>query len=379
MARLVQCESIQEPTLNTEIWHKDAHTIRIFLGGDVMTGRAIDQLFHIHNADDFGKPEHVPAKQYRDWSAACNGGLRTPVSHDYIWGEALAIIDNAQPDFRLVNLETAITKCDTWQKKKFNFRMHPDNTPCLSAAKLDCCVLANNHILDFGQPGLIETIESLSMAGIGYAGAGRNAQEAQRAFIREFPDGKRLLVFSWGCIDSGVRPNWQAGATSPGVNLLPDFTEQTARKMVEQVQAIQRPGDITIASIHWGENWVMEIPAHHRQLARYLIDHAGVDIVHGHSSHHLLGMETYKEKLILYGCGDLINDYEGKSEFQWMRPSLGALFFADIDSNTGNLKGMKLHPVQLRRFRLEIPSTEDSYWLIRLFQHFSSKNMQPPS
>lgn len=344
-----------------------------------MTGRTIDQLFPTHNADDFGKPGNVPAAQYRAWSAACNGELQTPVRHDYIWGEVLAILDNAQPDFRLVNLETAITRHDSWEKKAFNFRMHPDNMPCLSVAKLDCCILANNHVLDFGRAGLVETIESLAHSGIGYAGAGRNTEEAQQAFVRELPDGKRLLVYSWGSVDSGIRPHWQAGPASPGVNFVPDFAEKTARKMVEQVQSFRRSGDITIASIHWGENWVMGIPPQHRQLARFLIDHAGVDIVHGHSSHHLLGMEIYKGKLILFGCGDLINDYEGKPKFQRMRPSLGALFFADIDATTGNLKSLNLTPVKRRRFRLETPSREESNWLMGLFQYFSSKNMQTPS
>lgn len=337
-----------------------------------MTGRAIDQLFASHNADDFGKPGHVPAQQYRDWSAACNGALQTPVEHDYIWGEALAAFDHAQADFRLVNLETAITRSDAWEKKAFNFRMHPDNLPCLAEAKLDCCALANNHILDFGHAGLVETLESLARAGIGYAGAGRDSREAQQACVRELPQGIRILVFSWGCADSGVRPHWQAGPASPGVNFLPDFTENTARHMAEQVLSVRRPGDIVIASIHWGENWVREIPARHRWLAHYLIDHVGVDVVHGHSSHHPLGMEIHQGKLVLYGCGDLINDYEGKPQFQPMKPSLGALYFADLDIRTGHLHSLKFQPVQRRRFRLDMPSKEDSDWLMAMFQHFSS-------
>jgi poly-gamma-glutamate synthesis protein (capsule biosynthesis protein) len=358
--------------LTTQIWHKPSHSFRIFLGGDVMTGRAIDQLFPIHNADDFGKPGHVPGERYRAWSAALSGPLQTPVEHAYIWGDALAVFDSAQPDFRLVNLEAAITRSDAWEKKGFNFRMHPDNAPCLSAAKIDCCALANNHTLDFGHAGLVETIESLARAGIGHAGAGRNSDEAQQAFVRELPNGKRLLVFSWGCADSGIRPHWQASQCSPGVNFVADFTENTAKGMAEQVQSLRRPGDISIASIHWGENWVGEIPARHRWLARYLIDHAGIDVVHGHSSHHPLGMEIYGEKLVLYGCGDLINDYEGKPQFQLMKPSLGALYFADLDIRTGNLQSLMLHPVQRRRFRLETPSSGDGDWLMALFQHFNS-------
>ncbi|MGR9036679.1 MAG: CapA family protein, partial [Gammaproteobacteria bacterium] len=218
---------------------------------------------------------------------------------------------------------------------------------------------------------LIQTIESLTAAGIGFAGAGSNAEEAQHPFIYSLPSGQRLLVFSWAARDSGVFPHWQAGEMRPGVNLLPDYSEETARRMVNQVSSYRRQGDITIASIHWGRNWVREIPANHRKLARHLIKYAGVDLVHGHSSHHPLGMETYRGKLIMYGCGDLINDYEGHPNYRPLKNYLGALYFVDLDAGTGNIKGLIWHAIQRRRFRLETPSQEDIAWLshqIRLFK-----------
>jgi poly-gamma-glutamate capsule biosynthesis protein CapA/YwtB (metallophosphatase superfamily) len=72
-------------------------------------------------------------------------------------------------------------------------------------------------------------------------------------------------------------------------------------------------GDIVVASIHWGGNWGYRIPSAHIAFAHALIDKSQVDVIHGHSSHHPIGLEVYKGKLVIYGCGDFINDYEGIS------------------------------------------------------------------
>ena len=70
------------------------------------------------------------------------------------------------PAARLVNLETSITRSDEYERKGINYRMHPDNVGCLRAARVDVCILANNHMLDYGPKGLIETLETLERAHI---------------------------------------------------------------------------------------------------------------------------------------------------------------------------------------------------------------------
>lgn len=346
-------------------WAKPEGCLRLFLGGDVMTGRGIDQLFAVHNDDDFGKPDHIPARNYLHWSAALHGAEMLPLRHDYIWGAALGVLDLADPDFRLVNLETAITTSADWQKKQYNFRMHPANVACLTTAGIDCCTLANNHALDFGVAGMQETLRVLQAAGIAGVGAGSNLDEAQHPHIRGLPDGQRLLVFAWGGRDSHiVFADWAAEPGKPGINLLGGCGDDDAQRMVDTVNAWRRPGDIVIISLHWGANWASQVPVKHRALARYLIDQAGVDIIHGHSSHHVLPMEIYRGKPILYGCGDLINDMEGKPEYRAQRGYLGALYLIDIDLGTRRLAGVRIQPVQRRRFRLELPSAEDARWVL---------------
>lgn len=347
----------------------------MFLGGDVMTGRAIDQLFAQHNPDDFGKADHVPAQQYYQWSADLHGNEMRPQRLEYPWGAALGVLEAAQPDFRLVNLEAAITTANTWERKQYNFRMHPANVGCLTAARIDCVSLANNHVLDFGVIGLRETLTSLDAAGIGHCGAGADAEEAGRPYVHHLPDGHRVLVFSWGFACSHIAfPHWAAQSNQAGIQYLPAIDEHTFRAMATHIARYRQEGDFVIASLHWGANWVSGIAARYRTLAHRLIDDAGVDLIHGHSSHHVLPAEVYRGKLILYGCGDLINDSEGKPEYRARKGYLGAMYFVDVDMPSRQMTQVRVQPVQRRRFRLELPSREDVAWVVRQIQGLAQQS-----
>ncbi len=116
-------------------------------------------------------------------------------------------------------------------------------------------------------------------------------------------------------------------------------------------------------SIHWGPNWGYEIPGTQRRFAHALVDKADVSIVHGHSSHHAKAMEVYKGRLILYGCGDFLNDYEGIKGYEAYRDDLVLMYFAACDPASGRLVDLELVPLQIRRFQLARPSSEDADWL----------------
>jgi poly-gamma-glutamate capsule biosynthesis protein CapA/YwtB (metallophosphatase superfamily) len=85
-----------------------------------------------------------------------------------------------------------------------------------------------------------------------------------------------------------------------------------------------------------------------------------VDLVHGHSSHHPRLIEVYRGRLILYGCGDLIDDYEGISGHEEYRDDLRLLYFATVRPDTGQLVGLRMAPMQARRMRLHHAATEDA-------------------
>ena len=94
-----------------------------------------------------------------------------------------------------------------------------------------------------------------------------------------------------------------------------------------------------------------------------MIDHAGVDIIHGHSSHHVRGVEVYKEKLILYGSGDFLNDYEGIGGYEKFRADLALMYFVSVDPSTGKLLRMQMTPTQIRNFKVNRASRVDALWL----------------
>jgi poly-gamma-glutamate synthesis protein (capsule biosynthesis protein) len=202
----------------------------------------------------------------------------------------------------------------------------------------------------------------LDKAGIFHAGAGRRAAEAASPAVLEVAGKGRVLVFSLGSTTSGIPWEWAAADDRPGVNLLEDLSEEIARRVAGQIRRLKQPGDVTVASIHWGPNWGYAIP--HRQIhfAHRLVEE-GVDIIHGHSSHHVKTIEVYREHLILYGCGDFLTDYEGISGYEWFRGDLALMYLVKVDPRQGRLVEARLVPLQSRQFRLNHASAADAEWL----------------
>ncbi len=257
-----------------------------------------------------------------------------------------------------------ITKSnDYWPGKGINYRLNPENIACLTAAQIDCCALANNHVLDWGYSGLVETIDTLKTAQIKTAGAGRDRQSAETPAIIEIEGQGRVVVFSFGVTTSGIPASWAAGQDKLGVNLLQDLSERTVKYIQKQVERVKQRGDVVVASIHWGGNWGYEIPDQQIKFAHQLIDYAGVALIHGHSSHHIKGLEIYRARLIIYGCGDFIDDYEGIGGYQYFRDDLGLMYFATLDSDTGKLLNLQMSPTQIKRLRVQQASTVDLLWL----------------
>jgi poly-gamma-glutamate synthesis protein (capsule biosynthesis protein) len=341
----------------------DAQGITLFLCGDVMTGRGIDQVLPHPSKPHIFEPYMRSASGYVELAEQITGPFKRPVEFAYIWGDALAELDRMRPDKRIINLETAVTTAEDAWPKGINYRMHPGNIGCITAAKIDCCALANNHVLDWGYKGLEETLDSLHGAGMRTAGAGRNDTDASAAAVLDVPDKGRVLVFAFGTEGSGVPRNWAASRNRAGVNFIPDLSARTADRIAEKVLPVKRGGDIIVASIHWGSNWGYHVSQEERAFAQRLIDAGGVDVVHGHSSHHPKAIEIYRDRPILYGCGDFLNDYEGISGHESYRPDLALMYFPTFDARTGNLVRFLMTPTQIRRFRVNYAREGDARWL----------------
>ncbi|HYB82096.1 MAG TPA: CapA family protein [Mycobacterium sp.] len=351
----------------------EADVLTVLLGGDVMLGRGVDQILPHPGGPALREPYVRDARRYVELAEDANGPMPRPVDWTWPWGEVLAILDEVSPDVRLVNLETTITVGDEFaDRKAIHYRMSPDNLPALTALRPDACALANNHILDFGHRGLTDTLEALTHAGVAAVGAGADLAAAQQPAV--FPhDAHRVLIGSVATKSSGVPESWAAREDGPGVWLVRDPSVRgVAEEVAAKVLADKRRGDIAIVSVHCGPNWGYGVPLSEIQFAHRLID-AGIDIVHGHSSHHPKPIEFYRGRPILYGCGDVIDDYEGISGHESFRSHLRLLYLVSIDSTSGEIVSLHMIPLRVRRMRLECASQADTAWLRTTIEHISRR------
>jgi len=345
--------------------------VLLFACGDVMTGRGVDQILPYPGEPRLREAYADDARAYVRLAEQANGPIPRPVSLAWPWGDALKILDAMAPDVRLINLETAVTcQADFAPGKAVHYRMSPRNLPCVAAARPDVCALANNHVLDFGRAGLEETLAALARAGLAAAGAGRDAVAAWQPAVVPLPGGGRMLVFSCGTASSGIPSGWAAATARPGVNFLPSLSGAIADALIARAKAARQDGDIVVVSIHWGANWGYGVTPDQVRFAHQLID-GGIGLIHGHSSHHPRPAEVYRGRLILYGCGDCINDYEGISGYEEFRDDLRLLYFVSLKPGTGTLRGLRMVPMRMRKMRLWHASAVDSRWMAATLSRIS--------
>ena len=402
----------------------------LLLLGDLQLGRLIDALLPTSIArqsphtdpenaaetvDKYFLPRHRELREY---------GYASP------WGNWLDILRTVRRDGEgrrqggvdlvLANLETALTVGERkWEGKVFNYRSHPQNVNVLLEAGFRGAIhdeggqrrtaatgdgddvqssqrtleegygkqrrngargyvsLANNHTLDWSISGLHETIRTLDDAGIAYAGAGRDAAEAARPAVLILggaAKGEREWeVHCWSFSDHPS--DWSV----PGFNLI-DYTPQSREIMRKQILAQHpAPNDhkrqvgLKVVSLHWGPNYRWSPSPAQISLAHYLIDECGIDIIHGHSAHHIQGVEIYKGKLIIYGCGDFVDDYAVVApgrEGEW-RNDLSGGWRVSVGEREGGeglrVRRLEVVPNRIKLFqaeRLEVED-EDHEWVQR--------------
>ena len=296
------------------------HAMRkFFLCGDLMPARGVDQVlpFPIPKAAlreqcCSDAAEYVRLAQRKTNAAETLSGIPRR-SFSALAGELKDAITAREPlDAKLANLESALTVSNAfWPHKAVCYRASPRNgIGLLRFLGIDIVTLANNHAMDFGVPGLLDSLDALDASRIEHVGAGRNAREAFQGKL--LPSREDTVVFGYCLENSGAPPSWRAGESRPGVALL--FSDDDVRRAAADIMSSSRSRlstrPMTIVSLHCGSNWGYEIDPLIERVARTFIE-AGADIVHGHSSHHAREAEVYRKKLILYGCGEVLNDYEG--------------------------------------------------------------------
>lgn len=261
---------------------------------------------------------------------------------EQIWGDLLPHL--AQADLRIANLECALTShLDRWARseKMFHFRADPGAVRVLQAARIDACALANNHILDYEEDGLRDTLHTLGAAGIRHAGAGANAAEAAAPALIEVSGTSPCRVALLSFTDN--EPDFAATDERPGTNYLEVSLHEEALARITGgiAQARAQGADLVVFSNHWGANFVERPSSMFRGFAKRVIE-LGADIYHGHSAHICQGIEIHQGKPILYDTGNFIDDYAVHPRLRNDRSCLFKLMFAQ-----GKLSRIELLPVSL--------------------------------
>ena len=321
--------------------------------GDTMLGRLIDQMFPQHVYE----PEEAEFAQ--SFLSSEPGSKR--FEPETPWGNVLPLLHSA--DLNLLNLETsATTHPDKWPNKVFNYRMHPSNIAALTAAKIDYATLANNHTLDFCEPGLLETVRTVRQAGVAFAGAGESKDEASQPAVLTLKGSKKEhAIHVWAASDHPA--DWADVATF-------NFLDYSQEKKDELKSLLSRPSSkdasLRIFSVHWGPNYSWQPSKEIRDMAHFLIDECGIDIIHGHSSHHVQGVERYQGKLIIYGCGDFVDDYALNAQY---RNDLSGVWRVNVketeDKERLELSQLEIIPTKIERFQARRlrPDEADSEWV----------------
>jgi len=208
-------------------------------------------------------------------------------------------------DWVVANLECAITNSTQPEKKRYTFNAPLESAAGLAAAGINVVNLSNNHILDFGQAGLVDTLNALQLHNIKSFGLGSDAQTAHAPLILE-KNGLSiaLLAYTDVPIESSSyfdTRDWIADNSHAGLAWanLPDVRADVARA--------REQADLIIVYFHFGvENWDHASQTQHL-LATGAID-AGAVLVLGSHTHRLQEIQHYKDGLIIYGLGNFIFD-----------------------------------------------------------------------
>jgi poly-gamma-glutamate capsule biosynthesis protein CapA/YwtB (metallophosphatase superfamily) len=284
------------------------------------------------------------------------------------WGGVMTLLHDA--DLRIVNLECAITDKDQpWTRapKVFHFRTPPSAIETLRTARIDACSLANNHILDFEEQGLLDTLGHLDAAGIRHTGAGRNQEEAAEPAILTVPADHTSRVALLAFTDN--EPSFAAGPDRPGTNYLTvSLRPEVLRRVERAVSAVREVGiDTVLFSNHWGPNMVQRPKEIFRRFARAVID-LGVDIYYGHSAHVFQGVEIYHGKPILYNTGDFIDDYAVNRELRndWS-------FHFRVSVEEGRFRRLDLIAVKLSYARVDLATGGERETILNRMERLSAE------
>jgi poly-gamma-glutamate synthesis protein (capsule biosynthesis protein) len=269
---------------------------------------------------------------------------------EWFWGDSLPIL--RQADAVIANLESPITtSADRWRRtwKFFHFKADPGAVRILTAGHVRFLCLANNHMLDYGERGLLDTLAMLDQAGIRHVGAGRTLAEASASRMLDLP---RLKVGLVAATDN--MPEFAATPDRPGTNHIKFGSGSPGLDWIERsVSDLRRAGAaLIVLSVHWGPNMRITPSREFRRFAHAAIER-GVDVLHGHSAHVVQAIERHGRGVILYDTGNFIDDYW---KFPFRRTTWSFIFNLIIED--GRPARLQLVPILIHASPLGVATGE---------------------
>jgi poly-gamma-glutamate synthesis protein (capsule biosynthesis protein) len=250
---------------------------------------------------------------------------------DFRFSELRTVLKDG--DLVFLNLENPVgTKGtpDRIQDPNVTFRCHPASLQILKNLGAVVVSLGNNHMLDYGEEALIETLEHLDAAGIKHVGAGRDYEEANRPLVMEFK-GKKIAFLSHVFIYSASTR--RARGKRAGVS------DYRIDKILSKISGLKRSGYQVIVSLHWGIEYCFYPLPYQREQARAMIDH-GASLILGHGPHYPQGIERYNNGEIVFSLGNFIFD-------EPHRFSNRSFIYGVEVAESGDLRNRMVFPVQL--------------------------------
>ena len=296
--------------------------IRLALAGDTMLGRMV--------------------------ARAIERGVTAPVADEVV---AVA----AEADLFVLNLECCISdRGERWPDpdKPFFFRAPPAAAELLAGIGVDCVTLANNHALDYGPQALLDTLDHLRAAGVGWVGAGPDVAAARRPRRLE---ARAMRLALLGASDHPAA--YAAAADRCGIAYADLRASPAGGWLFDAVAAARHQADAVLVLPHWGPNMTARPPRYIQRAARALLA-AGATLVAGHSAHVVHGAGPG----VLYDLGDFVDDYAVHPE---LRNDLGLLFLVELGA--GGPRSLEAVPLKLDYCRTRLATGDDAAWIRRRF------------
>lgn len=261
----------------------------------------------------------------------------------------------AQSNFNIVNLEAPVTE-NTSKILKTGPHLKSDEKSTLDVLKtlnIHIAALANNHIKDYDEQGVLDTIAFCENNSIRAIGAGDNLEAASRNTVLETPEGKIALINiaenEWASADEST-----AGAN--GMNLIKD---------IRKIQQAKKENDFVFVIIHGGHEYY-NLPSPRMQEQYRFYAEQGVDLVVGHHTHCISGYEVYNGTPIYYSLGNFLFTKNSQKE-DWYTGLI-----LEVKVNNGTLEA-ELHPVRQTKegFRLSLLKNVEKKEVLRRVEAYS--------